>query len=118
MTGTRSGRASEINDPSRPRPFGSGPIARRVCVVDADRDERRQAAAGLVEDAQRAVTGVDERRRRLHDVRQRPVEVELRPDRQDSVQQLSKAARTEVIDAHLAKRTHGTSVTQQASRWW
>jgi hypothetical protein len=69
-------------------------------VVDPNGDELGQAVAALVEHSQRAVASVHQRDRRLDDPAERNLEVELGTDGQDRVQELPKAARTEMLDGH------------------
>ena len=66
-------------------------------VVDADGDELREARARLVEDAERAVAGVDQVDRGLDDALQHRGQVEVAADREHRVEQLAEAAGTRVV---------------------
>ena len=62
-------------------------------VVETDRDELREAGAGVVEHAEGAVGGVDEVDRAVHDPLQHRGQIEVRADREDGIEELAQAAR-------------------------
>ena len=74
-------------------------------IVDADGDEVGNLASVLVEHAERAVLGVDERYRGLGDAPQHGVQVEIGSDHQHCVQELAQAPGTSVIAQHRPENT-------------
>ncbi len=66
-----------------------------VLVVDADGDELRQSCARLVEHTERPIAGVDEIDGTRHDAPEHRWHVEVRTDRDDGVEQLVQALRTD-----------------------
>ncbi len=62
-------------------------------VVDADRDELREAGTGVVQHAEGAVARVDELDRAVHDPLQHRGQIEVRADREDGIEELTQAAR-------------------------
>ena len=65
----------------------------------------REARARLVDDAERAVTGIDQRDRGLDDPLQHRREVQVRTDSQHGIEQLAQTPRSRVLDGHARKRT-------------
>ena len=77
-----------------PVPFGQVTDERVRRVVDPDRDELRQAGAGVVEHAERAVAGIDQPDRRLHDPPEHARRIEIRAEGEHRVEELAQAAGT------------------------
>jgi hypothetical protein len=97
-----------------PESFGERPDAGAGLVVDADRDELREAGAGVIEHAQRAVAGVDERHRALDDPLEHGDDVEVGTDREDGVEELTKATRSRMFGWHGVQRTPDRPSPQEA----
>ena len=92
-------------EPEDPEALREGADAGAGLVVDADRDELREAGAGIVEHTQCAVAGVDERDRALDDPLEHRGDVEVGTDRQDGVEQLTKAPRSRMFGWHGVQGT-------------
>ena len=90
-------------------PFGEVTDEPVRVVVDPDGDELRQAGAGLVEHAERAVAGIDQPDRRLDDPPKHARRIEVRAEGEHRVEELAKAART----GHLG---HAVNTTRAARR--
>ena len=88
-------------------------------VVDPGGEEGGEAALVLVEHPECAVSGVDQRGGGLHDVLERPIEVQLPADRQHGVEELAEASRSEMIDLHAQPpyRRRDTSSQRRRVRW-
>ena len=118
MVGRKSGARgvlADVGESERPgvddeEPEDPEPLRRRAdlgacLVVDADGDELRQAGPGLVEHAQRAVAGVDQRDRALDDPLEDCGQVEIRPERQYGIEQLPEASWSRMFRRHVGQRT-------------
>ena len=101
-------------EPEDPESLREGARCGAGLVVDADRDELREAGAGVVEHAQRAVAGVDERHRALDDPLEHRGDVEVGTDRQDGVEQLTKAPRSRMFSWHGVQRTPDRACGKEA----
>ena len=86
-------------------------MSRVRVVVDPNRDELRQAGAGVVEHAERAIAGIDQPDRRLDDPPEHARRIEIRTEGEHRVEELAEAAGT----GHLGHAVNTTRASWEPS---
>ena len=107
-----------IEDQQPENPVALGEAADRTSglVVDADRDELRQLAAGGVQNPQRPVARVDQVTGQLGDALEHLRQVEVGAHRHDCVQKLAEALTTHRHPPTLGSPTRARSVLGHTGR--